>query len=194
MRICGPKTLPFTTCTRWAVWGHQPAILSLKRHLTALRNLHAWVPYLEELGVNTLLIGPLQQSSAHGYDVSDYFQVDRRLGSDESLQRLSQDLHGRGIRLMFDAVFHHTGRDFWAFQDVLKNGEASAYRDWYYLDFSRRSPFGDPFYYEGWAGYYDLVKLNLRHPAVKEHLFAALSMWIERFDVDGLRLDAADRA
>ena len=143
--------------------------------------------------MNTLLIGPLQQSSAHGYDVADYFQVDRRLGTHESLQRLSRDLHGRGMRLMFDAVFHHTGRDFWAFQDVLRNGEASAYRDWYHLDFSRRSPLGDPFYYEGWAGHYDLVKLNLRHPAVKEHLFAAIAMWMEQFDVDGLRLDAADR-
>ena len=158
-----------------------------------LRNLHPWLAYLEELGINTLLIGPLQESSVHGYDVADYFQIDRRLGSHESLQELSRDLHRRGMRLMFDAVFHHTGRDFWAFKDVLRNGEGSPYRDWYLLDFSRRSPFGDPFHYEGWAGHYDLVKLNLRNPAVKEHLFAAVTMWIEQFEVDGLRLDAADK-
>ena len=158
-----------------------------------LSRLEPWLDYLGRLGVNTLLIGPLQQSSAHGYDVADYFQVDRRLGSHDSLQQVSRDLHGRGMRLLFDAVFHHTGRDFWAFQDVLKFGKVSIYRDWFHLDFSRRSSFGDPFHYEGWAGHYDLVKLNLRNPAVKEHLFAAVSMWIAEFDVDGLRLDAADR-
>ena len=155
--------------------------------------LHSWLNYLEELGMNTLLIGPLQQSSGHGYDVADYFQVDRRLGGHESLQNLSVDLHQRGMRLMFDAVFHHTGRDFWAFQDVIQHGQASAYRDWYHLDFSRGSSLGDPFFYEGWAGHYDLVKLNLRHPEVKEHLFSAVAMWIEQYNVDGLRLDAADR-
>jgi len=90
-------------------------------------------------------------------------------------------------------VFHHTGRDCWIFQDIQSNGEASRYRDWYHLDFTRRSPWGDPFSYEGWAGHYDLVKLNLGNPLVLEHLFAAISSWVEQFDVDGLRLDAADR-
>ena len=158
-----------------------------------LGDLHTWLPYLDDLGMNTLLIGPLQQSSAHGYDVADYFEVDRRLGSHESLRELCRDLHRRGMRLMFDAVFHHTGRDFWAFKDVQRNGEASAYRDWYLLDFSRRSSFGDSFHYEGWAGHYDLMKLNLQNLSVREHLFAAVKMWIEEFEVDGLRLDAADK-
>jgi len=158
-----------------------------------IRDLYPWLDYFDGFGVNTLLVGPLQQSSVHGYDVADYFHVDSRLGTEESLKEFSQDLHGRGLRLMFDAVFHHTGREFWAFQDVLRNGEGSAYRDWYHLDFSRRSALGDSFDYEGWAGHYDLAKLNLRNPAVKEHLFAAVSSWVEHFDVDGLRLDAADR-
>ena len=120
-----------------------------------LSGLSLWTEYLEDLGVNTLLIGPLQQSSAHGYDVADYFQVDCRLGSHESLQAFSRDLHSRRMRLMFDAVFHHTGRDFWAFQDVLKHGRQSSYRDWYEIDFSRHSSFGDPFHYEGWARTWD---------------------------------------
>ncbi len=155
--------------------------------------LYGWLDYLEDLGIDTLLLGPLQQSSTHGYDIADYFLVDRRLGSNKALSDFSRELHRRGMRLVFDAVFHHTGRDFWAFQDVRRNGETSAYRDWYHLDFSRRSPFGDPFHYEGWAGHYDLVKLNLHNPAVKEHLFAAVSSWVEQFNADGLRLDAADR-
>ena len=158
-----------------------------------LRGLHDWLDYLQDLGIDALLLGPVLRSSSHGYDVADYFRLDRRLGDAEDLAALSRALHRRGMRLVLDAVLHHTGRDFPAFRDVLERGEASAYRDWYHLDFSRRSPLGDAFHYEGWAGHYDLVKLELRNPEVRGHLFDAVTSWIERFGIDGLRLDAADR-
>ena len=158
-----------------------------------LRDLENWIDYWQELGIDALLLGPVMQSSSHGYDVADYRRIDRRLGDEEDFSAFSRALHGRGMRLVLDAVFHHTGRDFPAFQDVIRNGEASAFRDWYHLDFSRRSPFDDAFFYEGWAGHYDLVKLNLSNPEVRAHLFAAINDWIGRFDIDGLRLDAADR-
>ena len=158
-----------------------------------LRKLAGWLDHLQDLGIDALLLGPVMQSSSHGYDVTDYVHVDRRLGDEEDLAAFSRALHERGLRLVLDAVFHHTGRDFPAFQDVLQNGEASAFRNWYHLDFSRRSPRNDAFHYEGWAGHYDLVKLNLQNPEVRQHLFDAVDVWIERFDVDGLRLDAADR-
>ena len=118
--------------------------------------------------------------------------MDRRLGDDAALAAISRELHRRGIRLVLDAVFNHTGRDFWAFRDIREKGRASAYCDWYHLDFTGRSPYGEPFHYKGWNGNYDLVKLNLANPAVREHLFSAVSWWIEQFQVDGLRLDAAD--
>ena len=158
-----------------------------------LRNLEGWLDYLEELGIDALLLGPVMQSSSHGYDIADYFEIDRRLGDEEDFTAFSRALHGRGMRLVLDAVFHHTGRDFPAFQDVLRNGQASTFCSWYHLDFSRRSPFGDAFHYEGWAGHYDLVKLNLGNSEVRQHLFDAVTYWIERFGADGLRLDAADR-
>ena len=158
-----------------------------------LRGLHDWLDYLQELGVDALLLGPVLHSSTHGYDVADYLSVDRRLGDAEDLAALGRALHRRGMRLVLDAVFHHTGRDFPAFRDLLGRGENSAYRHWYHLDFSRRSPLGDPFHYEGWAGHYDLVRLELRNPDVRRHLFDAVTSWIERFGIDGLRLDAADR-
>ncbi len=157
-----------------------------------LSKLMGWIDYLEDLGVKALLLGPVFESSAHGYDIADYFRVDRRLGDDAMLTAISRELHRRGIRLVLDAVFNHTGRDFWAFRDVREKGRASAYCDWYHLDFSRRSPYGEPFHYEGWAGNYDLVKLNLGNPAVPDHLFSAVASWIDRFEIDGLRLDAAD--
>jgi cyclomaltodextrinase len=158
-----------------------------------LSGLHAWIDYLADLGIDAVYLGPVFESSAHGYDTVDYFQVDRRLGDNAHLATLSRQLRRRGMRLVLDGVFHHTGRDFWAFRDVLERGRASPYGDWYDLDFTQRSPYGDPFHYTGWAGHYDLVKLNLRNPAVREHLFAAIASWVEQFAIDGLRLDAADR-
>ena len=158
-----------------------------------LEQLHAWIPHLQALGVNALYLGPLFESTAHGYDTADYYHVDRRLGTDQTLSELSAALHAGGTRLVLDAVFNHVGRDFWAFRDVQANGGHSPYRDWFHnLRFEGRSPYGDPFTYEGWAGHTSLVKLNLANPAVREHLFGAVASWMEAFGIDGLRLDAAD--
>jgi glycosidase len=97
------------------------------------------------------------------------------------------------MRLILDGVFNHVGRDFWAFRDVLSAREQSVYREWFAgLKFGESSPYHDPFTYEGWNGHYSLVKLNLHHPAVVQHLFDAVSLWVEEFNIDGLRLDAAD--
>lgn len=148
---------------------------------------------IKSLGCNAILIGPIFESTAHGYDTVDYFHVDRRLGNNESFARFSKICHEKGFALVLDAVFNHTGRDFFAFKDLQQNGECSPHRDWYLnLDFSRRSDEGDCFDYEGWAGCKDLVKFNGDNPAVREYLFGAVRQWIEEFGIDGLRLDAAD--
>ena len=145
------------------------------------------------MGVNAIYLGPIFESSKHGYDTIDYFQIDRRLGSNENMKNLSNEIHKRGMRLVLDGVFNHTGRGFWAFQDLLNNGRSSNYIDWFQgVNFNRTSPMGDPFDYETWQGYYDLVKLNLGHPAVNEHLLSAVNYWMEEWQIDGLRLDAAD--
>lgn len=158
-----------------------------------LEKIREWLPHIQALGANALYLGPVFESSAHGYDTADYFHVDRRLGTDETLAALSREIHARGMRLILDGVFNHVGRDFWAFRDVREHLANSAYVSWFAgLDFSAVSPCADPFRYEGWAGNYDLVKLNLHNPAVTQHLFDAIRSWVERFDIDGLRLDAAD--
>lgn len=158
-----------------------------------LRCIHEWIDHLHELGCNALYLGPLFESRTHGYDTTDYFNVDRRLGTNATLAELVAHLHAQGIRVILDGVFHHVGRDFWAFRDLQAHGERSQYRDWFAgVDFSRESPYGDPFAYAGWNGHSNLVKLNLQHPDVRTHLFAAVQMWIECFDIDGLRLDVAE--
>ncbi len=147
---------------------------------------------MRALGVNALYLGPLFESTAHGYDTADYAHVDRRLGTDETLVHLVRELHAGGIRVVLDAVCNHVGRDFWAFRDVLARGSASRYCPWFQgLDFNRRSSYGDPFSYEGWNGNDDLVKLNLSNPETRTHLLEAVRHWIDDFQIDGLRLDVA---
>jgi cyclomaltodextrinase / maltogenic alpha-amylase / neopullulanase len=157
-----------------------------------ISGLQRWFDHLEQLGVNALMLGPIFESSTHGYDTADLFRVDRRLGDNDAFASLAAELHQRGIRLVLDGVFNHTGRDFPAFRDVLARGASSEFRDWYHLDFTRPSPRGDTFSYDSWHGHLSLPKLNLKNGAVRELLLAAVSSWIERFDIDGLRLDAAD--
>ena len=148
---------------------------------------------LKNLGINALYIGPIFESSAHGYDTLDYFHVDRRLGNNEKFADFCKECHNRRIAVILDTVFNHTGREFFAFKDLQENGWNSNYKDWYLkIDFSRKSNFGDCFDYEGWAGCKDLVKLNLENSEVKNHLFSAVDFWIDNFHIDGLRLDAAD--
>jgi len=158
-----------------------------------LEQIVAWIGHLKDLQVNALYLGPIFESTAHGYDTADYFWVDRRLGTNETFRMLVQELHQNGIRVVLDGVFNHVGRDFWAFRDVLARGENSPYRNWFKgLSFSGQSPLGDPFTYQSWNGCYDLVALNLSEPAVKEHLFLAVRQWIVDFEIDGFRLDVAD--
>jgi cyclomaltodextrinase len=158
-----------------------------------LEQIRGWIGHLRELQVNALYLGPIFKSTTHGYDTADYFWIDERLGTNETFRQLVQELHRNGIKVVLDGVFNHVGRYFWAFRDVLQNRENSSYRNWFAgLDFNGRSPYGDPFTYQSWNGCYDLVKLNLDEPAVKEHLLLAVRQWIMDFEIDGFRLDVAD--
>ncbi len=157
-----------------------------------LAGLDDWLEPMASLGMNTILLGPVFESSAHGYDTTDFFTIDRRLGTNEDFARWCALAHQRGFRILLDGVFNHVGRDFWAFRDVLEHGQSSRYCAWFTLDFERPGEYETPFWYEGWNGFFDLVKLNVHHPEVKAHLFHAVQMWFETFAIDGLRLDAAD--
>jgi glycosidase len=155
--------------------------------------LYSWLEHARTLGANALYLGPVFESSTHGYDTADYFRVDRRLGRNEDLARFCRAARDAGVRVVLDAVFNHVGRAFWAFKDLVEKGKDSAYKGWFAgVDFSRHSPSGDSFAYEGWNGHFSLVKLDVGNPDVKEHLFSAVSRWVEEFGIDGLRLDAAD--
>ena len=158
-----------------------------------LPSILPWVDHLRSLGCTALYIGPLFESVGHGYETTDYRKVDSRLGTNEDLQELVAYCHARGIRVILDAVFNHSGRDFFAFQDLLKNREASAYRDWYRgVDFHGDNGYHDGLRYETWGGYDLLVKFALENPRVRQYHLETVEFWVREFDIDGLRLDAAD--
>ena len=158
-----------------------------------LDKIYDVIPHLKKLGINTLVFNPLFESSRHGYDTIDYRKVDCRLGDNASFKKICEALHSNGIRVILDGVFNHVGRDFFAFKDVQQKKWDSPYCGWFQnLHFNGQSPYGDPFWYEGWAGHYDLVKLNLQNEDVVRYLLDSAVFWIDEFGIDGLRLDAAD--
>lgn len=158
-----------------------------------LDKIYEWIDHFKEMNVDTIVFNPVFESSKHGYDTIDYKLIDKRLGDKESFKKICDTLHSNNMRVILDGVFNHVGRDFFAFKDLQQNLWNSQYKDWFAnINFDNRSPYGDGFSYEGWAGHYDLVKLNLYNNDVAEYLLDAVKMWIEYFGIDGLRLDAAD--
>lgn len=158
-----------------------------------LNKIEEWVDHLKSMNVNSIYFAPIFESSNHGYDTKDYYKIDKRLGSNDDFKKLCIKLHANNMRIILDGVFNHVGRDFWAFKDIKIHGKNSKYCNWFAgLNFNSRSPMGDDFNYQAWNGCYDLVKLNVLNDEVLEHLFGAIGMWIDEFDIDGLRLDAAD--
>ncbi len=156
-------------------------------------SLKPWIDHISSLGFNALYIGPLFESSSHGYDTADYRRLDSRLGSNEDLKRFVEYCHYKGIRVILDAVFNHTGRDFFAFRDIRENRENSRYLHWYQnVNLYGNNSYNDGFSYDTWGGYDLLAKLDLRNQEVRDYHLESIACWIKEFDIDGLRLDVAN--
>lgn len=156
-----------------------------------IRKLSQWSDYLAGLGIGAILLNPVFESDNHGYDTRDFKKIDCRLGTNEDFRDICADLHEHGVKILLDGVFHHVGRGFGPFQDVQEKKWDSPYKDWFYIHFDGNSCYNDGFWYEGWEGHYELVKLNLKNPAVTDYLLDCVRFWIEEFNIDGLRLDVA---
>lgn len=158
-----------------------------------LPTLLPWIDHIKEVGCNAIYIGPLFESVGHGYETTDYRTLDRRLGDNDDLKEFVRTCHEKGVRVIFDGVFNHTGRDFFAFKDLQKNRENSQYKDWYCnVNFGGNNEYNDGFSYDNWGGYNLLVKLNQWNPQVKDYIYDVIRFWVSEFDIDGIRLDAAD--
>ena len=158
-----------------------------------LNTLLPWISHVKEIGCNAIYIGPLFESVGHGYETTDYKKLDSRLGTNDDLKNFVAECHKEGVRVILDGVFNHTGRDFFAFQDIKEKRENSRYKDWYCnVNFWGNNSYNDGFSYENWGGYDLLVKLNQHNPEVRDYICDVIRFWVSEFDIDGIRLDAAD--
>lgn len=157
-----------------------------------LRGIIDNLDYLEGMNINCIYLNPIfQAASYHKYDTIDYYEVDACLGSKEDLRELVQQCHQRDIRVILDGVFNHCGSGFFAFQDVLENGEQSKYKDWFYrLNFPIQ--YMDPPNYEAFAYVKEMPKLNTGNPEVVKYFCEVGTYWIRELDIDGWRLDVAN--
>lgn len=148
--------------------------------------------HLEELGINGIYFTPIFKAhSNHKYDTIDYMEIDPQFGDKETFRKLISECHKRGIRVMLDAVFNHSGYYFEPFQDVLKNGIDSEYAHWFHL--RENEVVTEPLpNYDAFGFVSSMPKLNTEHPEVKSYLLKVARYWIEEFDIDGWRLDVAN--
>lgn len=149
--------------------------------------------HLTELGVNAIYFNPLFAATTnHKYDTQDYLRVDPHFGTNDLLKELVDKCHERGIRVLLDAVFNHSGKTFAPFADVMERGADSRYADWFHVrEFPLRVENGIPTY-ETFAFEPIMPKLNTENPEVREYLLNVARYWIEEIGVDGWRLDVAN--
>jgi len=156
-----------------------------------LKGIIKKIDHLTELGVNAIYLTPIFESySNHKYNTKDYMKVDPHFGDLETIKELVKECHKRGVRVVLDAVFNHSGYYFEPFQDVIKNGEKSQYYDWFYI---KKWPIEvDPPSYDTFAFVSQMPKLNTHNKEVREYLLKVSKYWIEEVDIDGWRLDVSD--
>ena len=172
-----------------------------KAPITSADNLHGdlrgiieHLDYIRELGIDVLYMTPIfKANSCHKYDTIDYYHIDPSFGTKQELRELVQKAHERGMKVVMDAVFNHTGREFFAFADILEKGEKSKYRDWYFIDdFPLRNEPGQLPNFKCFAYYGGMPKLNLKNPEVEKFVTDVACYWIEECDIDGWRMDVGD--
>jgi cyclomaltodextrinase len=156
-----------------------------------LSHLCRWLEYALDLGVSGLALGPVFASETHGYDTSDYYRIDPRLGDEADFDALIMQAHARGLKVLLDGVFNHTGRSFGPFQKVLREGPGAATERWFRLSWPGGgwAPGSEPAYRD-FEGHHHLVALNHEEPEVAEFVIDVMKHWLAR-GADGWRLDAA---
>ncbi|MUG87797.1 alpha-glycosidase [Paenibacillus timonensis] len=149
--------------------------------------------HLSELGITGIYFTPVFEATTnHKYDTADYMKIDPHFGDISTIKKLVQACHERGIKVLFDAVFNHSGKTFAPFVDVMEKGEKSRYKDWFYVrEYPLQVKDGVPTY-DTFAFEPLMPKLNTENPEVKEYLLKVAEFWIKEVGIDGWRLDVAN--
>jgi glycosidase len=146
-------------------------------------HLEAWLDYAIELGCNGLLLGPVFAAETHGYDTTDHFRIDSRLGDEDDFRALVAAADQRGLRVILDGVFNHVGRGFPAFKAAVAGGPGTPAARWF-----KRAPDGSD--YAVFEGHGQLVEFDHDEPAVLSYVIEVMTYWLAR-GAGGWRLDAA---
>ncbi|MCV7175540.1 alpha-amylase family glycosyl hydrolase [Mycolicibacterium sphagni] len=139
-----------------------------------------WLDHAVELGTSGIALGPVFASRTHGYDTTDHYRIDPRLGDDSDFDHLVDEAHGRGLRVLLDGVFNHVGTDFERYRRAVDDGDAESI-GWFR---------GRPGRFHTFEGHGELVTLNHGSPAVVDYTVDVMKHWLGR-GADGWRLDAA---
>lgn len=170
--------------------------LTLKSRLGGtLRGIAANLDYIAGLGFSCIYLNPIFTAGEyHRYDTLDYFHISPSLGADGDFRELVERAHSLGLRVVIDGVFNHCSWHFFAFDDVVRNGEQSRYKDWFYdLTFPvTRPPEGTAPGYASFAYEPKMPKLNTSNPEVRDYFMKVCAHWIREYHVDGWRLDVAN--
>ena len=217
------------------------SVIQSRRYGGDLQGVMDKLDYLQELGITAIYFNPLNDApSLHKYDARNYHHIDVNFGpdpdgdmklmatedpndpstwkwtsADKLFLKLVEEFHKRGIRVIIDYSWNHTGTNFWAWQDILKNQENSKYKDWYEISsFDNPATPENEFKYNGWGGYGylpELKKVNLTtqrihglpyegniHEGPKKHIFDVTKRWLApdgdvSKGIDGYRLDVAEQ-
>ncbi len=153
-----------------------------------LAGINQRLAYLEDLGINAIYLNPIFKASTnHKYDISDYYKTDPGFGTNEEFRILVQDAHKRGIRIILDGVFNHSGIGLKQFSDLKHKGESSSYKNWFSVE---SFPIQEtPPSYQTCGDTWYLPKLNLHNPEVEKYILEVAQYWIREYDIDGWRLD-----
>ena len=144
-----------------------------------LRRLVGWLDHAIELGASGIALGPIFSSRTHGYDTTDHFRIDPRLGDDDDFDHLVAEAHRRGLRVLLDGVFNHVGEDFPRYREAAGGNDSAA--RWFR---------GRPGRFHTFEGHSGLITLNHDNPDVIDYTVDAMAHWLGR-GADGWRLDAA---
>ena len=175
------------------VWYKAPVTFMDNLH-GDLRGIIEHMDYVHSLGIDVLYMTPIFKSnSSHKYDTIDYYQIDPSFGTAEDLKELVQKAHEYGMKVVMDAVFNHTGKEFFAFEDILEKGNKSKYLDWYFIDeLPLKSERGEIPNFKCFGYYGGMPKLNLKNPEVEKFITDVACYWIRECDIDGWRMDVGD--
>jgi glycosidase len=160
----------------------------------SLRGITENMSHIKELGVDVIYTTPIFSApSNHKYDTEDYKKIDPEFGTEEDFKVLVEEAHQKGLKVILDGVFNHSGTSFLPFKDIMEKGQESKYWDWYYIkDFPLKMTRGEKPNFHSFAYYYGMPKLNTANPEVREYIFSVVDYWMNEFGVDGWRLDVSD--